>query len=92
MEENRVVVHRIFCKTLTNDGDKAKQYFSLVVGGKYEDTILIKKLILSKDEIDWLKLVKTYKDYYLYEQSFGIKFNTIAFVLNEFIQTLKTLK
>ncbi len=38
--------------------------------------------ILSDDEIKE-------GDWYLYEQSFGIKFNTIAFVLNEFIQTLK---
>lgn len=92
MEGCRTRVHRLVYKSLTNDGDLAKQYFSLIVGGEYEDTIIIKKLILSKDEIDGLKKVKTYKDWYLYEQNFGIKFNTIAFVITEFIQTLKTLK
>lgn len=70
--------HTCIYRSLTNDRDLAKQYFTLVFDDRYEPTILIRKLILSKDGLDCLKMIKTYKDWYLYEQRFGIKYNTIA--------------
>jgi len=71
-------------KNVTNVGDKAKQYFTLVLQDEYEPSVLIKKLLLSKDKIDWLKLVKRFGDYYLYQQEYAIKYSTVIKIITQF--------
>lgn len=77
-------------RSLTNDGDKAKQYFTLVLADEYEPSILIKKLILSKSIIDNMKMIKRFGEYYLYQQEFGIKYSTVIKIISQFHHIINT--
>ena len=62
-------------RNLTNSGDLSKQYVSLVFHDKYEPTIVIRQIYLSKEFSPDIKIIKTFKDLYLYERIFSIKYN-----------------
>ena len=76
----------IFVKSKTNGGDLAKQYFKyiILVKGKTQSAILIRKYILTKDlELyQGYKIIRRFKDKYLLFTSFSLKPSTMKTVLD----------
>ena len=71
-----------FMRSKTNDGEFAKQYFSVCYSDKYEKTLVINKLVLTSDlnEFYGYIILKEYKGKYLIFKSFGIKLSTLKTV------------
>lgn len=70
--------------TTTNAGDKSKQYYWVVESDEYETSLVIRKLILTKDsDIDHHKIVKRFKNYYLIEQVSSMKLGTLSLIIKE---------
>ena len=71
-------------KSKTNQGELAKQYFKVVSGIGYDTALVIKKLVLSSDYGLYcpdFKILKTWKDKYLFEKWFSIKLSTLRDVV-----------
>lgn len=80
-----VMVPRFFLKSNTNEGEKAKQYFTVLKTNEFEPSLIIRKLVLTKDFVPYQKQGykgrKAYKGMYLMETTFGIKIDTLNSVL-----------
>ena len=76
-------------RSITNDGNLAKLYVFLVFDERYEPTIIMRKLFLSKEITPGIKIIKKYKDWHLHEDSFGVKYNTIANILYNCSEIIK---
>ena len=80
--------HRFFIRSITNAGDKAKQYFTIISGDEDEPALSIHKFVLSSNLVlygKYMKIVKHYKGQCLFEQTFGVKLDTLnqaALILN----------
>lgn len=77
-----------FIKSKSLDGEMAKQYFS--IASRDEDSaekcLLIQRYILTKNEPpEWMFVIKTFNNYYLVYDTFGIKITSLK-------QALKILK
>ena len=69
----------LIIKTKTINEDTAKQYFTIVKEKNNEPALIIKKLILSKN-IDLhfdFRILKKYKNKYLFATIFSIKIKTL---------------
>ena len=82
----QAVVPRFIVRTLTNDGDMAKQYATVLKCDQYAPALIIRKLVLSEDVgylNDGFKCLKKFKGFYLFEQVFAIKVDTLNLVIRE---------
>ena len=80
-----VMVPRFFLRSSTNEGEKAKQYFTVLKTNQFEPSLIIRKLVLTKDfalyQKQGYKGRKAYKGMYLVETTFGLKIDTLNSVL-----------
>ena len=80
-----VIVPRFFLRSNTNDGEKAKQYFTVLRTNEFEPSLIIRKLVLTKDFVLYqkhgYKHLKGYKGMYLMGTTFGLKIDTLNSVL-----------
>lgn len=81
------IIKKFRLKTRTNNKELAKTYFIVVQDDTLDDSLIIRKLVLSKD-VDLYSntsvIIKYFKDYYLFQQIFSIKLDTLKKV-NEII-------
>lgn len=88
MSNNKKTFHYIippfFIRSLTNSDDNAKQYFHLIEFEMDKPSLVIRKLVLSKNPIYYtnFRVIKIYKDYNLFEQYFSIKLETLSKVIS----------
>ena len=78
---------KFFIKSRTNENEQAKQYFFVINSDKFDNVLIVRKLVLSKNlrlYAGKYKILKTFKGYYLFESEFSIKLNTLKMV-NEII-------
>ena len=82
----QAVVPLFIVRSLTNDGDRAKQYVTVLKSDKYAPSLIIRKLVLTED-VGYLnvgfKCLKNFKGFYLFEQVFSIKVDTLNLVIKE---------
>lgn len=82
-----IIIKKFRLKTRTNNKELAKTYFTVVEDETLDDSLIIRKLVLSKD-VDLYSntsvIIKYFKDYYLFQQIFSIKLDTLKKV-NEII-------
>ena len=74
----------IILRTKTNGGDLCKQEFSIVYSKQSKPSLVIRKLVLTKTVSLYYKdyvCLKHFKDWYLFEQEFGIKVKTLQSAL-----------
>ena len=89
MENEKVKITNImpefFIRSRTNDGERAKQYFISVRVEDAEPTLLIRKLVLTKNLSLYsdYKLLKLCNGYGLFEQRSGLKLSTLDKVLTK---------
>lgn len=80
-----VMVPWFFLRSNTNDGEKAKQYFMVLRTNECEPSLIIRKLVLTKDFVLYqkhgYKHLKGYKGMYLMGTTFGLKIDTLNSVL-----------
>ncbi len=81
----QLVMPRFFIRSFTNDKERAKQYFTVAKSDNCAVALIIRKLVLSEN----LKLyggnsriLKQFKNYYLFEQRFSIKIETLKTVMS----------
>ena len=88
--EATVLMPEFSLKSKTNDGELAKQYFSSVHVENTEPTLLVRKLVLTKNLSLYsdYKLLRLCNGYGLFEQRFGIKLSTLDKVLTRFNDSL----
>lgn len=82
----KAVVPRFIVRSLTNDGDMAKQYVTVLKCDQYPPSLIIRKLALSEDRGFFhtgFKCLKKFKGFYLFEQVFSIKVDTLNLVIKE---------
>lgn len=66
-------------RSITNDGDKSKQYFQVVMQNRIH-SLLITQRVLTKNLLAFshsFTILKIYKGYFLLERSYGIKMSTL---------------
>lgn len=86
--EIKLAMPRFFIRSITNNKEKAKQYFTVIEKDNNSDTtLIIRKLILSRDFVLYksrgeFKIIKQVKGYYLFEQWFSIKMETLDLVMS----------
>ena len=76
---------RFFIRSFTNDKERAKQYFTVAKSDNYSEALIIRKLVLSENLKLYggnSKIIKQFKDYYLFEQRFSIKIETLKIVMS----------
>lgn len=82
----KTVVPRFIVRSLTNDGDRAKQYVTVLKCDQYAPSLIIRKLVLTED-VGYLnvgfKCLKNFKGFFLFEQVFSIKVDTLNLVIRE---------
>ena len=81
----QLVMSRFFIRSFTNDKERAKQYFTVAKSDNYSEALIIRKLVLSENLKlygDNSKIIKQFKDYYLFEQRFSIKIETLKIVMS----------
>ena len=79
------VMLRFFIRSFTNDKERAKQYFMVAKSENYSEALIIRKLVLSENLELYggnSKIIKKFKDYYLFEQRFSIKIETLKMVMS----------
>lgn len=92
METTYNTSHRVIVKSETFENNKAKQYFYI-----FNDNNIIfftiRKLILSSNTegFEGFKLIKTFKNKYLFEQLFSIKSTTLDLAIKAFQEHFKIL-
>jgi len=79
----------LIVRSTTNRGERAKQIFKVVHIKGGEPTLLIRKLVLSKDTNFWGEGVKTFKGYTLFEAWFSLKLDTFLKV-TDFVNSFAT--
>ncbi len=82
-----IIIKKFRLKTRTNNKELAKTYFTVVEDETLDDSLIIRKLVLSKDVDLYANnsvIIKYFKDYYLFQQIFSIKLDTLKKV-NEII-------
>src|SRR5690554_723656 len=88
-----VMVPRFFLRSNTNDGEKAKQYFTVLRTNECEPSLVIRKLVLTKDfdlyQKQGYRFRKAHKGMYLMETTFGLKIDTLNRVLEVMDDKLK---
>ena len=95
MKDRHITIKTRFCiKSTNSNGDLGKQYFFVLSEKGKEDILLIKKLVLvSKDYHIFEKmeftLLKTFKNYKLYIQTFSIKMDTLVCAIFNINESLK---
>ena len=80
----QAVVPRFMVRSLTNDGDRAKHYVTVLKSDQCRPSLIIRKLVLSEDRSFFytgFKCLKKFKSFYLFEQHFSIKVDTLNKVL-----------
>lgn len=80
------IIRRKPIKTLTNQGELCKQYFSVAFGDGLDAGLIIRKLVLTKDTDLYLikgkcELLREFKDVYLVQTIFSIKLSTLQGVV-----------
>ena len=71
-------------RSFTNDKERAKQYFTVAKSENYSEALIIRKLVLSENLNLYggnSKIIKQFKGYYLFEQRFSIKIETLKTVM-----------
>lgn len=80
-----VMVPRLFLRSNTNGGERAKQYFTVRRTNEFDPSLIVRKLVLTKDfalyQKHGYKYLKGYKGTYLMETTFGLKIDTLNSVL-----------
>jgi hypothetical protein len=78
---------RLIIRGKTNDGDKAKQYCFLTEDKEkgFEPAVIIRRLILTDQKDDYLKLghylIREWKGKYVFGKSYSIKVSTMKTIL-----------
>lgn len=74
--------------SITNYGDKAKQYFQLTAADGYDDVLLIRKVVLTTDikRYGSFRTIKVYKQHILKEYFFSVKMDTLKLALANLLQ------
>lgn len=86
-DEALTIMERLILKGKTNDCDIVKQYCFLAENKSkgFEKSIIIHRLILTENAIDYFKtkhiLLRKYKDKYLFTKSFSMKVSTMEIML-----------
>ena len=86
------IIDRFFIRSKTNDGDLAKQYFTVALG-RAEPALIIKKLVLTKKSYKEGLIgppAKVFKGNALFVETFGIKISTLIQVIERIQNTIKT--
>ncbi|MDD4154113.1 MAG: hypothetical protein PHT30_01720 [Bacilli bacterium] len=81
----QLVMPRFFIRSFTNDNERAKQYFMVAKSDKCSEALIIRKLVLSENLKLYggnSKILKQFKEYYLFEQRFSIKIETLKTVMS----------
>ena len=81
----QLVMPRFFIRSFTNAKERAKQYFMVAKSENYSEALIIRKLVLSENLSLYgsnSKIIKQFKDYYLFEQRFSIKIETLKTVMS----------
>ena len=84
-DEQFAVMPRFFIRSFTNDKERAKQYFIVAKSENYSEALIIRKIVLSKKLQLYggnSKIIKQFKDYYLFELIFSIKIETLKTVMS----------
>ncbi len=72
----------LIIRSKTNNGEYGKQYFCIAGHNKEDSALIIKKFVLSNDEVLYrncnFKPVKKFKDKTLYFIGFSIKIDTLS--------------
>lgn len=82
-ENIQIVYPCFFIRSFNNDKELAKQYFTVAKSKNYSEALIIRKIVLSKNTKLYskdFKIIKKFKDYYLFEQVFSIKIETLRMV------------
>lgn len=86
---NRVHANRVvppfYIRSLTNAKEKCKQRFVVLELGEGTEALIINKLVLSKDIKMYgkeFKVLKKFKEYYLFYSSYSIKISTLKNVID----------
>lgn len=75
---------RFIIRSPTNNNERAKQYFIVAKTENCVESLIIRKLVLSENLKlygDSFKILKQFKNYYLFEEKFSIKIETLKQVI-----------
>lgn len=82
---NLKCIKQVATRTVNNNGDKTKQYFKHMSAEDFDNALLVRSLVLSKNFSLYCrthKVLREYRGYFLFERYWGVKVQTLTTALS----------